>query len=214
MNTPDFDKLLAEYKKGLSEINNLTKLVEFRNKFSNTYLLPLYADLKAASNEEKKSLGQNINIFKNNLNIAYTSAFDNINAELENKTHLVEHEVTLKSASLKKGALNPITIVADEIIDYFTSLGFQFYSGDEVTQTKFNFDYLNVPDKHPQRETSESFYISDTKVLRSQTTAVTSEILERLKDEPEIKGVSFGYTYRNDDDDASHSHQFNQLDFF
>jgi phenylalanyl-tRNA synthetase alpha chain len=76
---------------------------------------------------------------------------------------------------------------------------------------KYNFDNLNIPSTHPTRETSETFY-TKTQSLRTQNTASSAQFIENNQDK-EIRIANFGYVYRNDELDATHSPQFNQVDF-
>ncbi len=113
---------------------------------------------------------------------------------------------------LQSGSLNPVQIVIDQIIDFFERLSFDIIFDNEITTTDLNFTKLNIKDDHPARSLSDTFYISDKELLRVHCTSVTAKVLQEKNKQSEIKSVAFGNVFRKDDDDATHSHQFNQID--
>jgi phenylalanyl-tRNA synthetase alpha chain len=107
------------------------------------------------------------------------------------------------------GSLHPITKVWRELEDIFMSLGFEVAEGNDIEDEFHNFDALNTPPDHPARELSDTFYIEDDVLLRTQTSTVQIRVMQNHK--PPMKFISPGRCYRNDND-ASHSPAFHQVE--
>lgn len=90
-------------------------------------------------------------------------------------------------------------------------MNFKIESGNEVVRTIDNFDKLNISKDHPARQGNDSFFIDEEMMLRTHCTATTATVIDQNTSK-DIRVVSFGNVYRKDDDDATHSHQFNQID--
>jgi phenylalanyl-tRNA synthetase alpha chain len=202
------EKLIEQYKNNLNE----TQVIEIRNSYIKTVLNPLYSQLKSVPNEQKGELGKSINELKIRINEISDAKIEEVRKISEISDHKVDYDISIETSLAQKGSLNPLTLVLNEIIKYFKNLNFTIQTGEEITKVKYNFDHLNVPEIHPTRDTSESFYINATTMLRTQNTATSAEVLENNSNS-DIRIMNYGYVYRNDDDDASHSHQFNQIDF-
>ena len=70
---------------------------------------------------------------------------------------------------ITKGTLHPVTQSIRKAIAFFESLGFDVFEGPEVDTEWYNFDALNVPAEHPARDTQDTFYLTDGRLLRTQT---------------------------------------------
>jgi phenylalanyl-tRNA synthetase alpha chain len=211
MKSIDTNKILKELKEKLQEGLNETQIVEIRNIFINKYVSPIYEELKLAPITEKKDIGNFVNIFKNEINTIIDEVLVKVRIESENKQHKVDYDINIDNVNLTKGGLTPLTLITNQILEFFKSLDFQVVSGDEVVSTKYNFDNLNIDINHPARSYQDSFFINATTMLRTHCTAITSQVLENNQN-ADIRVVTFGNVYRNDEDDATHSHQFNQVD--
>ncbi|MDE7099860.1 MAG: phenylalanine--tRNA ligase subunit alpha, partial [Malacoplasma sp.] len=123
-----------------------------------------------------------------------------------------EYDLDLPANFFETGFINPLDLVKEQIIAFFKKANFKIITVSEVTTVDYNFDRLNIKKDHPARSMSDTFFIDDSKLLRVHNTAVTAMALEKFNYETEIKVLSYGNVYRKDDDDATHSHQFNQID--
>ena len=112
---------------------------------------------------------------------------------------------------MELGGQNPFYVVRDEIIDIFLNMGFEVADGPEVETDLFNFELLNIPQDHPARDMQDTFYISDSVLLRTHTSPVQAHTMKAAEGKP-IRIICPGKTYRRDDDDATHSHQFAQIE--
>jgi len=95
--------------------------------------------------------------------------------------------------------------------DLFVSMGYDVVTGPELETDEFCFERLNVPKGHPARDMQDSFYITDENLLRTQTSAVQARVMLANEDKTPIRIITLGKTYRREDD-ATHSHQFNQIE--
>ncbi|MCR5508709.1 MAG: phenylalanine--tRNA ligase subunit alpha [Lachnospiraceae bacterium] len=118
-------------------------------------------------------------------------------------------DVTMPAKMHKQGYLHPNTLIREQIVDIFGSMGFQIYEGTEIETDYYNFTALNTPDDHPARDMQDTFYLSDKFLLRTQTSAGQIHVME--KQSPPIKIISPGKVFRSDDD-ATHSPMFSQME--
>ena len=111
---------------------------------------------------------------------------------------------------LPRGTLHPITIVRDELVDLFTSLGFTWQDGPEIETDWFNFEALNIPSDHPARDSQDTFWLDDGNLLRTHTSPVQIRSMKRF--EPPLKVIVPGRCFRAETVDASHEHTFYQME--
>ena len=148
-----------------------------------------------------------------------------IAAALESATTALEHEqnervlrdevvdITLPVSRSHKGGLHPITIIKNEIADFFVEQGFSVAEGPELESGWLNFDALNIPADHPARTMQDTFFIEPVEsgvVLRTHTSPV--QIRTMLESEPPIYVICPGRTFRADELDATHSPVFHQVE--
>ena len=111
---------------------------------------------------------------------------------------------------LNKGSFHPITITKITILNLLTEFGFEIISGPEIESEKYNFDMLNIKEKHPARQMHDTFYVENkSKVLRTHTSPV--QIRGMLERTPPFALTSGGKVYRKDDD-STHLPMFNQIE--
>ncbi|PIC77802.1 phenylalanine--tRNA ligase subunit alpha [Sporosarcina sp. P19] len=130
-----------------------------------------------------------------------------IQKQLENESI----DVTLPGRPVELGNHHPLTRVVEEIEDFFISMGYEIAEGPEVEKDYYNFEALNLPKGHPARDMQDSFYITEDILLRTHTSPVQARTME-AKDGAAIKIICPGKVYRRDSDDATHSHQFTQIE--
>lgn len=131
--------------------------------------------------------------------------------ETNNRLRAETIDVTLPGKALPTGSVHPLNKVAQEIEDVFIGLGYSIAEGPEVETDYYNFEALNLPKNHPARDMQDSFYITDDILMRTHTSPVQVRTMKASKGEP-IKVICPGKVYRRDDDDATHSFQFNQIE--
>ena len=170
--------------------------------------------LGSLSPDEKASFGKVIGDAKAQI----ASALDSATKKLENirdQKVLLEEvvDITLPASRMHRGGLHPISIIKNEISDFFIEQGFSVAEGPEMESGWLNFDALNIPADHPARTMQDTFFIVPLEsgmVLRTQTSPV--QIRTMLTQEPPIYIISPGRTFRADELDATHSPVFHQVE--
>ncbi|WP_276354715.1 phenylalanine--tRNA ligase subunit alpha [Cohnella caldifontis] len=137
-------------------------------------------------------------------------AFDR--AETARRLRAETIDVTLPGKAPAIGSLHPLTKVQEEIEDIFLGMGYQIAEGPEVETDYFNFEALNLPKNHPARDMQDSFYITDEILLRTHTSPVQVRTMQAANGKTPVKIICPGKVYRRDDDDATHSFMFQQIE--
>lgn len=165
------------------------------------------------SPEERPKMGALVNVVR-----------ETIQAKMEEKQALLEEEavnaklaaesidVTLPARKVKQGNHHPLTRVIEEMEDIFIGLGYKIAEGPEVETDNYNFEKLNLPKGHPARDMQDSFYITEEILLRTHTSPVQARTMEKHEGKGPVKIICPGKVYRRDNDDATHSHQFMQIE--
>ena len=161
--------------------------------------------------EERPKAGQMINAVRETL----TTQMDALDTKLkqmeqEKKLQREAIDVTEPRKHTPLGAMHPISIVQDQLLDVFTGMGFDVVEGPEVEFDLFNFELMNIPKNHPARDAQDTFYIDENIVLRTHTSPVQARIMTTRK--PPIRIVCPGRVYRADEVDATHSPVFHQME--
>lgn len=121
-------------------------------------------------------------------------------------------DVTFPGRKVTVGSPHILTSVIEEIEDLFIGLGYEIKEGPEVETDFYNFEALNLPKGHPAREMQDSFYITNELLLRTHTSPVQARTMRALEGTEPIRMICPGKVYRRDNDDATHSHQFTQIE--
>lgn len=122
-------------------------------------------------------------------------------------------DVTLPGNTSVHGTTHILTQTIEEIEDIFLGMGYQIIEGYEVEQDAYNFERMNIPKNHPARDMQDSFYISNELLLRTHTSPVQARTMEKHDfSQGSLRMISPGKVFRRDNDDATHSHQFHQIE--
>ncbi len=119
-------------------------------------------------------------------------------------------DTTMPGTFFAAGSLHPLTQVITELVEIFKGLGFTIVDGPEVETEYYNFEALNIPLDHPARDSFDTFYLDNGRLLRSQTSPVQIHVMEKTK--PPLKIIAPGKVYRPDATDATHSFMFHQVE--
>jgi len=170
--------------------------------------------LGSLSPDEKASFGKVIGDAKTQIATALDSATKKLENIRDQKVLLEEVvDITLPASRMHRGGLHPISIIKNEISDFFIEQGFSVAEGPELESGWLNFDALNIPADHPARTMQDTFFIEPLEsgmVLRTQTSPV--QIRTMLTQEPPIYIISPGRTFRADELDTTHSPVFHQVE--
>lgn len=165
------------------------------------------------SAEERPVIGQYANQVRAVLEEAFAARkaeVDSHQAALREQAETID--VTLPGRTPFLGAEHPLRKVIRRIEDIFIGFGFTVEDGPEVELDRYNFEALNLPKDHPARDMQDTFYLTEEILLRTHTSPVQARTLERRCPEAPIRIVVPGRVYRRDDDDATHSHAFMQIE--
>ncbi|MCD8209785.1 MAG: phenylalanine--tRNA ligase subunit alpha [Coprobacillus sp.] len=198
----------------LSKIVSSADITTFRNRFfaKRGELALLTSQLPSLSDKEKREYGSLLSRLREELTSAFESRSEEITLEeLNEKLAHEKLDITLPGRGNSIGAKNPFYIIRDEIADIFLKMGYEVKEGPEVESDLYNFERLNIPKDHPARDMQDSLYINENLLLRSQTSNIQARVMEEKAGKP-FKIICPGKTYRRDDDDATHSHQFAQIE--
>ncbi|EGO8407876.1 phenylalanine--tRNA ligase subunit alpha [Enterococcus faecalis] len=170
--------------------------------------------MKNLSPEERPVVGG----FANEIRDLLTEAIEARKVFLENEAlnaALKEEslDVTLPGKQMPQGTRHILTQVMEEIEDIFLGMGYQVVEGYEVESDHYNFERMNLPKDHPARDMQDTFYISDEMLIRTHTSPVQARTMEKHDfSKGALRMISPGKVFRRDTDDATHSHQFHQIE--
>ncbi|MDQ0351207.1 phenylalanyl-tRNA synthetase alpha chain [Alkalibacillus filiformis] len=165
------------------------------------------------SKEERPIIGQ----LANEVRDVITEAIEGKKSKLEEEAiekQLEEEtiDVTLPGKPTQVGGSHLLMNVIRDIEDLFTSMGYQVAEGPEVETDYYNFEALNLPKGHPARDMQDSFYITEELLMRTHTSPVQARTMNKHEGKGPVKIICPGKVYRRDTDDATHSHQFTQIE--
>ena len=209
------NKLNEIREKAIAQINAATNL-DVLNEVRNTVLgkkgelTLVLRGMKDVAPEDRPKVGQWVNEARDAIETTLESQLKKLEKEaLKLRYESEKIDVTMPEEVLTQGSLHPITLVKNELVDIFGSMGFFVYEGTEIETDYYNFTALNTPDDHPARDMQDTFYLTPEFLLRTQTSAGQVHVMESKK--PPIKVISPGKVFRSDDD-ATHSPMFSQME--
>ena len=165
------------------------------------------------SKEERPVVGEIANHVRTAITTALEEKTEKLEqAELEKQLEEETIDVTLPGRPVKVGGPHLLTNIVQEIEDLFIGMGYEVREGPEVETDYFNFEALNLPKNHPARDMQDSFYITNELLLRTHTSPVQARTMQEYNGEKPFKMICPGQVYRRDTDDATHSHQFTQIE--
>lgn len=212
------ERLLALQSEALQElerVENAQQLNDLRVKYLGKKgpLTEILRGMGALSAEERPVIGQVANDVRGSIE-AVVEAKQAGFAQAETAMRLGAEtiDVTLPGRPAPHGAVHPLNKVIQEIEDIFIGMGYTIAEGPEVEKDYYNFEALNLPKNHPARDMQDSFYITDELLMRTHTSPVQVRTMEKKQGEVPVKIICPGRVYRRDDDDATHSHVFTQIE--
>ncbi|AGR41480.1 phenylalanine--tRNA ligase subunit alpha [Spiroplasma taiwanense] len=213
------DQILIEFNKKVDKINSKNDLEEIKKEFTgkNSKLMEVLKSLKSFSPDERKIAGLKANEVKITINEKLNIIYEKLNQdELKSILKAEKIDLTMKGINLKLGSKHPLNLVIEEVSKIFSELGYEIVDGTEFETDEYCFQKLNMPIGHPARDMQDTFYIDENTVLRTHATNMTARMLTNaaISKNINVAALSYGNVYRRDDDDATHSHQFMQMDVF
>lgn len=210
----NLNKIKKEVLNKLSEVKDSKVLREIETKYFSRkgVLSTILRDLKNLETGARKKVGQLANSVKKELQEKLKEVQEDIEGGLGDNGF---NDMTLPGKKIKRGHLNPVTLIQGEIEDMFSSLGFVILDGPELESDYYNFEALNIPEHHPAREEQDTFYVNADKkksnlVMRTHTSPVQIRAMQKYG--APFRGIAPGRVFRNEAIDASHEHTFCQLE--
>ncbi len=215
----DLKKQIETLEKALKEelksVKNQADLQNVKAKFigKKAELSSFMKHMKDLPNDEKPLFGQSINKAKGRFNELIEARKEALRQEEINKKLAQETiDVTLDAPDFSVGTRHILNQIIEEIEDLFIGMGYQIKEGPEIESDEMNFEKLNLPKDHPARDMQDSLYISEDTLLRTHTSPVQVRTMLEYGGKRPVKIICPGKVYRRDDDDATHSHQFMQIE--
>ncbi|CAJ0824632.1 524_t:CDS:1 [Entrophospora sp. SA101] len=206
--------ILAE--KSLKETENSLEVEIIKEKYleKGGIISQLFQQISQEGNLEKKKLGSLINNWK----VELTAKIKEIEKRTkgqgsEKELKKDKLDIYLEGKKIPLASLHPITQIIQKIYDIFLPLGYQIAESPEIETEEYNFNKLNIPPEHPARGMHDTFYLNTNLLLRTHTSNTQIRIMESNPNQ-ELKVITAGKVYRRDEDDATHTHQFTQIEGF
>ena len=170
----------------------------------------LLKSLGSLPQDKRKDAGLLLNKLKEELESLYTSTSQTLIARANSERLAKDSvDVTLPGFQSYKGSLHPVSQTIKEISDFFERMGFDIETGPEAEIDYYNFEALNVPEDHPAKDMHDTFYLSNSGLLRTHTSPV--QIRKMEKSEPPHRIICPGKVYRKDSD-LTHTPMFHQIE--
>lgn len=203
---------IKQFEQEIAQATSTQQLYEVKVKYlgKKGIISDLSKQLKDVPNEQKKEFGMMIGELRNSFEAQYAEQEKKLSqAELSSKLTGESLDVTMSGLPLTNGSVHPIMSVYYEIVNIFTSMGFEVAVGPEAELDLFNFEMLNIPKEHPARDMQDTFYISEDILLRTHTSPVQARTMK--DNQPPIKIIAPGKVYRCDYD-LTHTPMFHQVE--
>lgn len=206
-------KILQEAKEQLQKASSIVETEDIRVKLlgKKGLLTDILRSMGSLSPEDRKDFGKAANTVRAEIEALLEEKFVAMKEQQKADRFIKEKiDVTEPGTKISLGVKHPITITIDEISRVFMNMGFSIAEGPEVETVFNNFDALNAGPNHPSRDFTDTFYITENTLLRTQTSPVQARTL--MKENPPIKVISPGRCFRCDTADATHSPMFHQVE--
>lgn len=210
------EKLLKELDELFNNVEKKEELEKIKNEYlgKNGKITQANSLIREVPNEEKKEFGIKINEIKTKFNESFTKCLEEIEEkDINEKLNSEAIDVSLPGTKIPVGNAHPLERIIESLEELLMSMGYDVVEGPEVEKDLYNFELLNLPKGHPARDAQDTFYVKDEEYLmRSQTSPVQARCMLEHEGKDAIRIICPGKTYRRDEDDATHSHQFTQME--
>lgn len=208
-------ELENELEKALEQVTNQTELQDVKSRFlgKKAEISTMMKHMKDLPNDEKPAFGQAVNKGKQAFHALIEEKREALKEkELNERLKKERIDVTLDAPDYALGTTHIMNQIIEEIEDFFIGMGYLIKEGPEIETDEMNFEKLNLPKDHPARDMQDTFYITDETLLRTHTSPVQVRTMLEYGGKKPVKIICPGTVYRRDDDDATHSHQFTQIE--
>ena len=210
----ELQSLEREARQELAAITANSQLEEFRIRFLGRKgrFSTILRKLGSVSDEDRPRLGQLANTIKKEIEQLFEHRQEAIRQTASTADDTEgQPDLSLPGRVAEIGRLHPVTQIMQEICTIFENLGFSVAEGPDVEQDYYNFEALNIPAHHPARDMHDTFYVSDSILLRTHTSPMQARIMETRQ--PPLRVIAPGKVYRCDSD-ITHTPMFHQVEGF
>ena len=208
------DSLCKEIKTKINKVSSIKELNDLKVEYMGKkgIITELQSGIKDAI--DKKEYGMQVNKVRTAFNDNYDSKLKELNEiELNKKLESERIDITLPATRIPVGSPSILEHVIEDFEDVFMSMGYDVVDGPELEEDRFNFELLGLPKGHPARDAQDTFYVKgDELLMRSHTSPVQARTMLKKGGKEPVRIICPGKAYRRDDDDATHSHQFTQIE--
>ncbi|MEN8189937.1 MAG: phenylalanine--tRNA ligase subunit alpha [Thermodesulfobacteriota bacterium] len=199
--------------KELEQLSSTSGLEEFRIRYLGRKgaFSGIMRNLGQVAKEDRPRLGQLANSVKKELEERFEEKLQQLESGDDSSSASGAVDLTLPGRSPAAGRLHPVSQIMNEICSIFEGLGFAVAEGPDVEHDHYNFEALNIPSHHPARDMHDTFYVSDSILLRTHTSPMQARIMETQK--PPLRAIAPGKVYRCDSD-ITHTPMFHQVEGF
>jgi phenylalanyl-tRNA synthetase alpha chain len=209
----ELQTLQQEAQSAIASTNELDSLEQLRIHYlgKKGQLSLILKGMGKLSAEDRPRIGALANQVKDALQAQLDSQRQALQtAQIEAQLTAETLDVTMPGVSRPLGRLHPLNSTIDRVLDIFIGLGYTVATGPQVETDYYNFEALNIPADHPARDMQDTFFLSDSRLLRTHTSPVQIRYMETHQ--PPIRIVAPGRVYRRDTVDATHSAVFHQVE--
>ncbi len=209
----ELQRLRQEAEEDLGRVVKIDQLEAFRVKYlgrKGGALTSIMRQLGTVDPQDRPRLGQLANDVKQEVESWFEEKKDQLTASQIQPTDSTM-DFSLPGRYLPYGKLHPVTQVMEEICSIFEGLGFAVAEGPDVETDYYNFEALNIPKHHPARDMHDTFYVTDSILLRTHTSPMQARIMEQQ--DPPLRYIAPGKVYRCDSD-ITHTPMFHQVEGF
>jgi phenylalanyl-tRNA synthetase alpha chain len=207
--------LEAGAKKEIAKARSLAVLREIELSYLGKQgsISGLMKSIGALPPDERPKFGAAVNSAKDRVQSLLDKRADALRTkEYEKRFEDERVDVSMPSRKPRAGIEHVLQQATNRIKKTLGSLGFTYFEGPELEEFRYNFDALNYPPNHPAMDDQDTFYVTDTTLLRTQGTAIQGRVFEAMR--PPFRMFTVGRTFRNEAVDRTHGHTFHQVDAF
>jgi len=208
----ELEKLNHEAVEALNCVVSSDQLEAFRIKYlgRNGQLNSAMRRLGSVDKEDRPRLGKLANTIKSSLEDAFVNKQQILSTKVV-ATDSSAPDLSMPGRRAAFGRLHPITQIMEEVCSIFANMGFSIAEGPDIELDYYNFEALNIPAHHPARDMHDTFYISDSVLLRTHTSPMQARVME--SQQPPLRLIAPGKVYRCDSD-ITHTPMFHQVEGF
>ncbi|HUF47862.1 MAG TPA: phenylalanine--tRNA ligase subunit alpha [Vicinamibacterales bacterium] len=212
--------LRDDFTRALEAARTPAEVRALRDRFlgrKNGHVTTLLKTLGALPADERRTLGQQTNELKRDIEARLTAREADVGRDLPPPGST---DVTLPGRRRATGRRHPLTLVQERVEEIFLGLGFQVIEGPEIEDDWHNFEALNMPPEHPARDMQDTLYLSaplpaadggrPATLLRTHTSGMQIRYMQA--NPPPVRVIAPGRVYRRDSVDATHTPMFSQVE--